>query len=163
MIRISSENELRAAFRPIDAKELFLPGDLSYPIVLRDYMAWIEPSGHRVFLLFQDPNGLGARGIVFRRSHSSSSGTVQMCQWCHSVRGGNSVRLLTAANGTRKRIGMYLCQDLSCKEKVLGSPGVDDLREPYSRYEKLYRVLLKMSDFARQDLYWTMSDQSHLH
>ena len=151
MICISSEPHLKHAFREIDQDAVLIPRSLPFPIVIRDYIAWSEPSGHRVFLVFQDPRGGGARGIVFTRGQAAND-VVQMCEWCHSVRGGNSVRLLTAQVGRNRRVGVHLCQDLNCKENVLGKPGVNDMREPYSGYEKLYRTLLKMSDFAHHAL-----------
>ena len=153
MIRITSENELINAFREIDRNDVRLPHDIKFPLALKDYLSWQEPSGARVYLVFQDPRGRGARGIVFKRTGGSpSEGVVQMCQWCHSVRGGNAVGLLTAKATKRRRVGVHLCSDLSCKQTLLGGPGVNDLREPFSRYEKLFRVLLKMSEFMNSSL-----------
>lgn len=150
MIAIASEQELKSAFRPIDRDEVLVPAQLVFPIKLTDYIAWMEPSGHRVYLLFQEPDGSGARGLVFKRTHSSGSEPVmQMCQWCHSVRAGDAVRLLTVKADSRRTVGLHLCGDLSCKEKVLSIPGVNDLREPFGAYEKLFRVVMNMSDFAR--------------
>lgn len=152
MIRIDSEHELLMAFREIDRDEVDLASAVKFPLILKDYLAWTEPSGHRVYLLFQDPNGNIARGLVFRRSSIPAQPIVQMCQWCHSVRGGNAVRLLTVKASQNRTLGLHLCSDLSCKEKVLSTPGVNDMREPYSRYEKLYRVIMNMSDFMRLEL-----------
>jgi hypothetical protein len=153
MICITSESQLKEAFRSIDQDEVQLPHDLVFPVVLKDYFAWTEPSGHRVFLIYQDPTGRGACGIVFKRaSGGAGDGIAQMCQWCHSVRAGNAVRLLTAKASPKRRVGIHVCSDLSCKDKVLEGPGVNDLREPFSRYEKLFRVLLKMSEFTRVNL-----------
>ncbi len=153
MIKISSEAELLSTFRPIDREEVILTDKITFPILLTDYVAWVEPSGHRVYLVFQDPSERGgaAWGVVFKRSQGPGD-TMQMCQWCHSVRGGRSVSLLTAAVTPKNRIGVHVCSDLSCKDKVLGLPGVNDLREPYSRFEKLFKVLYRMSDFVRYSL-----------
>ena len=161
MISISSKSQMLDAFRPIDRPEVQLPHGLEFPVVLKDYMAWVEPSGARVFLLFQDPTVGGARGVVFRRNNATPEQVTQMCQWCHSVRGGNSVRLLTAKlspkrTGAHRTVGLHLCADLSCKDKVLGTPGINDLREPYSAYQKLFRVLLNMGDFCRNSLGMTL-------
>lgn len=152
MICIVSPAQLKEAFRAIDRDQVSVPHDLAFPLRLTDYIAWTEPSGHRVFLVFQDPSGQGARGIVFKRTGSSNGGVARMCQWCHSVRGGSLIRLLTAQASKSRNVGVHLCADLSCKTKVLGRPGVNDLREPYSAYEKLYRVILNMAEFAKDNL-----------
>jgi hypothetical protein len=148
MISISSESELLATFRTIDRDEVSLLATMKFPLVIKDYIAWLEPSGHRVFLIFQEPDGSCARGIVFKRNSGASEPVVQMCQWCHSVRGGNAVRLLTARASAKRNVGLLLCNDLSCKDKVLTTPGVNDLREPFGAYEKLFRVVMNMRDFA---------------
>ena len=153
MISVNDETQLKQVFREIDRDEVSIPSEIKFPLILKDYVSWLEPSGHRVFLVFQDPSGRGARGVVFRRTSPGADPVVQMCQWCHSVRGGNAVRLLTARVSARRTVGAHLCGDLSCKEKVLGRPGVNDLREPFSSYEKLYRVLLNMSEFATENLF----------
>jgi hypothetical protein len=149
MISIFSEEELLATFRTIDRGEVSLPSEISYPLVLKDYIAWLEPSGHRVFLVFQEPDGSCARGVVFKRATGTAEPVVQMCQWCHSVRGGGAVRLLTAKASPKRVVGLLLCNDLSCKDKVLNNPGVNDLREPFGAYEKLFRVIMNMRDFVR--------------
>src|SRR4051812_44796198 len=98
MLRISSEKELVESFRPMEREEVILPRDLAFPLIVRDYQAWSEPSGHRVFLVLAEPGRKQPMGIVFQRSQASSSETAahpQMCDWCHSVRAGNGVSLLT--------------------------------------------------------------------
>jgi hypothetical protein len=105
-------------------------------------------------LLFDDPfSSLGPMGIVFKRA-SPSQDTAQMCQWCHAVRGGGRVSLLTTAAGKKRRIGLYLCRDLDCREKIFGHrPDVNDLRESLGKSQRLNRILEKMSEFARENLF----------
>lgn len=152
MIRITSENELLNLFRPIDRDEVQVPADMTFPLIVRDYIKWIEPSGHRAYLVFLDPDQPQALGVVFRRTSSSDS-PAQMCQWCHSVRSGNGVGLLTSSSGTRRRVGLYLCRDLGCKEQLTEGPRVNDMRETLDVEQKMQRVLRRMADFAKGNLF----------
>lgn len=152
MIRIASETELLDSFRSLDRDEVELSKDLSFPMLVKDYLTWSDPGGHRVYLVFTEPGRKTPLGIVFRRS---SSGTVppQMCEWCHSVRGGDGVRLLTATASSNKRVGLHLCSDLSCKNKVEEAPGANDFPETLSTRERTQRILQRMSQFARRAIF----------
>lgn len=138
-------------FRPIDQDEVQLPSEMTFPLLVRDYLAWVEPSGHRTYLVFAD--GAKARGIVFRRSHQSADAPAAMCDWCHSVRGRGAVGLLTATVSKTNRIGLTLCRDLSCKEKLEKPPGVNDVFESVDVGEKKQRLVERMSHFARRNLF----------
>jgi len=156
MIRIASETELLDSFRTLDRDEVELPANFSFPMLVKDYLTWSDPGGHRVYLVFSepgsDPKKRNSLGIVFRRS---SSGTVppQMCEWCHSVRGGDGVMLLTATASTHKRVGIHLCRDLSCKDKAESAPGANDFPESLSARERTQRILQRMSQFARRAIF----------
>lgn len=153
MIRIASEKELLESFRLIDRAEVELPGNGRFPMVIRDYLAWSEPSGNRLFLVLADRERQLPLGIVFRRDQSGGSGPARMCEWCHAVRSGDGVTLLTAASSSHRRVGLNLCRDLSCKDRLEEAPGVDDLPRLLSDQERLRRILRRMSAFARQNLY----------
>ena len=153
MIRIPNEAELLETFRPSERDEVRLSPDFRFPLPLKDCLSWTEPSGHRVYLVFQDPSEGYLRGIVFQRTHASTDTPASMCQWCHTVRSGTGVSLLTAAVGPNRRIGMHLCSDLNCKENTLSPPGIHDLRESLSSYERLQRVLKRMGEFASRNLF----------
>ncbi len=145
MIRIQNEQELRECFRPLDRGEVELPQGLEFPFIVRDYFSWTEPSGFRVFLVMTDRTNRQGLGIVFRRDQSSND-MARMCDWCHSVSGGNSITLLTAASSERKRVGIHLCRDLGCKQKVEAL--VDDgILTPYQR---MRRITDRMVEFARK-------------
>jgi hypothetical protein len=152
MIRIVNETQLKEFFRNLDQDEVSTIG-LKFPMGLKDYTSWLEPSGHRVYLVFRDTESQKPRGIVFTRTHSHTDGISKMCDWCHSVRGGDSIGLLSARASQNLTIGVELCTDLSCKEKLAHTPGVNDVRETLSPDEKIERLLKKMSDFARHHLF----------
>jgi hypothetical protein len=156
MIRIASETELLDSFRALDRDEVELPDDLSFPVLVKDYLTWSDPGGHRVYLVFSEPGAdsrkRSALGIVFRRS-ASGSGPPQMCEWCHAVRGGDGVMLLTATASSQKRVGIHLCRDLSCKDKVEAAPGAHDFPESLSARDRTQRILQRMSQFARRAIF----------
>jgi len=151
MFRISSENELLSSFRAIDLDEVQIPADFHFPLAIKDYLSWIEPSGHRVYLVLEDTIDGGVKGIVFQRTHGGPDAPASMCQWCHSVRTGGGVALLTATAGPKRRIGLHLCSDLACKEHLL--PGVQDFQESLSVSERKQRLFQRMREFAKRHLF----------
>lgn len=153
MIRVADKTEVLHAFRAIDRDHVWLPVELKFPFILRDYMAWMEPSGHRTYLLLRDPLTEKALGVVFKQTHASDQDTAKMCEWCHRVRKGDAVRLLVAAAGDRRQVGLHLCRDLSCKDTTTGTPGIHDLRESLNPEEKLRRILVRMTEFVRRNLF----------
>lgn len=153
MLRIASLEEMKQSFRPIDQGVVQFPPDMVFPLLVRDYLSWLEPSGHRAFLVFADPAKNSPRGIVFKRSHQSADSPATMCDWCHSVRGRGAVGLLTVTVSPSHRIGLNLCRDLSCKEKLEKAPGVNDLFESIPADDKKRRLIERMSDFARRNLF----------
>ncbi|MGZ3689784.1 MAG: FBP domain-containing protein [Bdellovibrionota bacterium] len=144
MFRITSEAELMNCFRPRDRDEVVVP-ERAFPLSVRDYLTWLEPSGVRVYLVFRDPLGGALLGIVFRRDQGNAVEPA-MCEWCHSVRGGGSVGLLTARASSRRRIGISLCRDLSCAEK---SETYDD----GSSRLRVKKVIERMTLFARRNIF----------
>lgn len=152
MFRIASEAELLDSFRPLDRDEVELSKDLSFPMLVKDYLTWSDPGGHRVFLVFSEPGQRNALGIVFRRS-SSGSVPPQMCEWCHSVRGGDGVMLMTATASSQKRVGLHLCRDLGCKVRVEEAPGSNDFAESLTSHQRTQRILQRMSQFARRAIF----------
>ena len=153
MIRISSEQELRDAFRPIDRDTLTLPPGAHFPSLLRSYQAWLDPTGIRVFLLMEDAATRRPLGIAFRRDPSSGASGPRMCDWCHSVRGADQVTLLTARVSPHRVVGLILCANLSCRENVAGLPGANDIPDPSGGRARLARVNERMLRFARQSLF----------
>ena len=153
MLRLRDSDHLRAAFRAIDQDEVYVPPDMKFPIGVRDYLAWVEPSGHRVYLIFVEPYSHERLGIVFHRTRGTPDTPAAMCQWCHAVRGGGAVALLTAAVNRRRRVGVHLCSNLNCRENALTTPGIHDFNESISASERVKRILVRMSAFARRNLF----------
>lgn len=152
MLRISSKDELLNSFRELDRPEVILPNKLEFPLAVIDYFSWVEASGARVYMLFKDRVSGQPLGLVFRRTAVSAEGKARMCDWCHSVRGPNEIGLLSVAASRKQRVGLSLCRDLGCKNRILQPPHTYDLRESLAREEKLMRVLDRASQFARRCL-----------
>lgn len=116
---IHSEEDLIEVFRPRDRKHVFLPQNLHFPILIRSYMTWTEPSGVRVYLVFKKPEWNHALGIAFRRDQQGSlPSPTGMCDWCLDYGPSDKIGLLTATVTHKKRIGVNLCLDLSCIRKL---------------------------------------------
>lgn len=153
MIKISSEDDLLSSFRDIDRDEVQLPVDIKFPLAVRDYTSWLEPSGHRVYLVFQNQNTGQPMGVVFRRPNGPPMTPASMCQWCHTVRTGNAVTLLTASASSNRTVGLYLCSQLNCREHALASPSVHDFNEGLSGQERINEVVRRMREFATGNLF----------
>jgi hypothetical protein len=118
MFKLDSEADLLDAFRPKDRKAVELTKDISLPRFVRDYLAWSHPGGGYVYLVFATPGG-APTGIVFE-TNGGGPGPAgpAMCDWCHTSGSGNQVGLLTARFTARKTVGVHVCRDLSCKDKL---------------------------------------------
>ncbi len=156
MFKMNSSAELFDAFRPLDRAEVEaqdLPERLSFPLLVKDYIAWSEPSGHRVFLVFAEKGQRQPLGIMFKRDTSGGAPIPRMCEWCHSVGGGAGVGLLTVSVSANRRIGIQLCRDLSCRQKAEGLPGADDFPQNLTTRERVWKITQRMSEFARRNLF----------
>jgi hypothetical protein len=91
--------------------------DLVFPLVVKDYVAWPHPGGGRVYLVFAVPHG-APTGIVFDTNGGGASAAPAMCSWCHCSAPGTGVGLLTATLNGNKRVGVNVCVDLSCAQKL---------------------------------------------
>ena len=152
MFKISSETELLGSFRAHDRESVDVPLEFKFPLVVKDYLTWLEPSGNRVYLVFKDRPLAQSLGVVFRRDQGTSSAAT-MCEWCHCVRDGGGVGLLMATASSKTSIGIHLCRDLSCKEKVRATPGVHDYPPILDEPAKIRKIISRMADFARRELF----------
>jgi hypothetical protein len=146
MFLIKSERELLQAFRHRDRGAFEPPPGVPFPILVRDYRAWIDPSGVRAYLVFQDPGTGRPLGIAFRRDVAPDEGTSRMCDWCHNF--GADVGLLTAERTSRRRVGVGICRDLRCAERIEQAA---ELAGRSSRPAQ-QRLLERMVRFAREGL-----------
>ena len=119
MFRVATEKDFLDAFRPRDRKHVELPPELKFPMIIQDYLAWVDPAGARVFLLFTAPGHPHPTGIAFRRDQSRGGvSTGRMCEWCHSQGSSDQIGLLSADVNSRKRVGITLCLDLACGARI---------------------------------------------
>ena len=97
MFLLDSEDALLGTFRPKDQSHYEKPAGVSFPLFVRDYLAWKHPAGSWVYLVFAIPGGVPT-GIVFdgntggagpRRCPACCSDTSRTCaapgahrRWC---------------------------------------------------------------------------------
>lgn len=117
MFKLDSEEALLRAFRPKDRELVELSPDVRLGEPVRGYLAWTHPAGGRVNVVFTARGG-PPTGIVFDTNGSTTAPVPQMCEWCHFPGVGSQVALLTARVNGKKRAGVHLCVDLSCKQKL---------------------------------------------
>jgi hypothetical protein len=147
MFKLDTEQALLGAFRPKDRAGVEVTKDIVLPRFVRDYLAWTEPSGAHVYLVFAVPGGVPT-GVVFDVTRGAGSTTPQLCDWCHTSGFGNGVALLTATVNSRRRAGVNVCADLSCKDKLEEAAN----RGGYSVLPSMQRLLERMGRFASEAL-----------
>lgn len=147
MFKLDSEKALLDAFRPRDRKHVELTPDVHFPLFVRDYFAWLHPGGGRVFLVFATPHG-APTGIVFDSNGGTSAAVPQMCHWCHCHAAGTGVAVLTAKLNSKKRVGVAVCADLSCAQKLEDEAN----RSGRSVRPAMEKLVERMGQFAQDGL-----------
>jgi hypothetical protein len=148
MFRIDSEKQLLSTFRPRDRRNLELPKGLQYPLFINDYLTWTEQSGLRLFLVFARPGSRTPIGIAFRREQGEKGLAARVCDWCHSYGSGLEIGLMMADLNSKHRVGLGLCLDMRCREKIEQSSNLAG-RSPV---ELSHQLLERMYRFAHEGL-----------
>lgn len=147
MFLIQTEAELIKAFRPRDRKVFELPEGLTFPLVVRGYHAWIDEYGTRAYLLTRDPVSKRPLGVVFRRD-GGVPGSSRMCEWCHFTGSSQDVGLVMAERNSKTQVGIGICRDLRCKERILEAADLTG-RNPRPMLERMQARILR---FTREAL-----------
>jgi hypothetical protein len=147
MFKLDTEQALLDAFRPKDRKAVEVTSDVKLPALVRDYLAWSHPSGAYTYLVFAVPGG-APTGIVFETNGGPGPPVPQMCDWCHSSGLGNQIGLLTARLNAKKRVGVNVCTDLSCRSKLEDEAN----RSGRSVVPMLEKLVARMGRFASEAL-----------
>lgn len=141
---ISSEAELLGLFRVRDRERVILRNTVELPMRVQYYFTWADSSGAYRYLLFKKPGWENPMGLVFRvGSSSADAGVGGICDWCHTYGSSNQIGLLTTAVDSKKTVGMMLCLDLSCGDKIENGPSQSS-KSPESR---LLQVCERMGRF----------------
>lgn len=147
MFMLDSEEALLKAFRPKDRATVEAPPQTKFPLFVRNYLSWTHPAGGRVFLVFTVPHGVPT-GVVFETNGAGGPTVPAMCDWCHQTARGTDVGLLTAQRNARKKVGINVCVDLSCQQKLEDEAN----RAGHSALPALERLLERMGKFAQEAL-----------
>jgi hypothetical protein len=146
MFKLDSEEDLLAAFRPRDRTLVERSREVTLPRFVRNYLAWTHPSGGRVYLVFAVPGGVPT-GIVFD-TPSDGPAVPHLCAWCHSTGLGGRVGLLTARVNSVRTVGVHVCADLSCQQKLEDEAD----RALRSVLPEMHRLLERIGTFASEGL-----------
>ncbi|MFS4459145.1 FBP domain-containing protein [Bdellovibrio sp. HCB2-146] len=144
---VDSEKELIQAFRLRDQKKLVLPDNLKFPLNVRSYFTWKEPSGVYVYLVFKMPNWDMPRGVAFKRTPPTGESVGGLCNWCHAYGSSEEIGFLSVVMDPNISNSYILCRDLSCIEKIedaamlAGKDPEKPIAELYHRMSKLFERL----------------------
>jgi len=146
---IQTPEELIRSFRQRDQKHVQIPKSMPFPLELGNYLAWNEPSGVRVYLVFKKPEWPRPVGVVFRRDQPGGSASPAcMCEWCHATGPADEVGLLTVTVNAHRRVGLNLCLNLDCVDKLETSAQL--MGQDASKSVEKHRE--RMAHFCRQVL-----------
>jgi len=149
MFRIETEKELLSAFRSRDRKHVELPKGTQLPLFVRDYLAWVDPYGVRVFLVFTAPGNKRPTGIAFRRDQQGDKTlTARVCDWCRAHGSADQIGLLTTDVDSKRRVGVNLCLDLRCNEKLEAAANMGGR----SVLDDMQQLIERMARFADEAL-----------
>jgi hypothetical protein len=149
MFRIETEKELLNAFRSRDRKHVELPKGTRLPLFVRDYLSWVDPYGVRVFLVFSAPGSNKLTGIAFRRDQQGDKSVApHVCDWCRNSGGSELIGLLTTDVDSKRRVGVNLCLDLKCNERLETAMNLAGR----SLVEESQKLIERMSRFASEAL-----------
>lgn len=148
MFRFENDRALITSFRFRDRRVIEMPKGITFPLFVRDYLAWTETSGARVYLVFAAPGSHKPIGIIFRREPPGGTSVARVCDWCHSYGTSDEVGLLTTDVDSKRRVGVALCIDLRCKEKL------EDAADRAGRHPRhvLDQLCARMYRFAHEAL-----------
>jgi hypothetical protein len=121
---LRSDLDLLETFRKNEQKSVVLPKDAPYPISVKHYYAFTEPSGVYTYLVFKRADWEAPLGLIFQRNGSgSTSSPAGMCDWCHHSGPSDEVGLLTTSVNAHVTGGNWLCLDLSCLQRIEARTG----------------------------------------
>lgn len=115
---IDIESDLVEAFRTRDRKLLYIPDSMKFPLRFEHYLTWSEPTGNYQFLLFRKYGREELVGMVLDRSNAGQPGRTQMCCWCQTTGSSDKIDMLSISVNAKTIVGVILCVDLSCFEKL---------------------------------------------
>jgi hypothetical protein len=150
--QIQSETELVSLFGEKEQRRVILPANTQFPIKAQYYYAWKESSGVYTYLVFKKPSWDKPRGLLFKRTRVTTR-MAGMCDWCLSIGSSDQVGMLGLDVNSRQSIGMILCTDLGCIERlqeasVLSGKNFDKLAQGLiTKIEKLYENVERSQKF----------------
>lgn len=143
LFTISSEQELILSFRNHDQKKLILPEKLKFPLNVRSYFTWKEPSGVYTYLVIRLPNWDTPRGVAFKRTPSTGEPVGGLCSWCNAYGSSEDIGMMSVTMSSSVSVSYLICQDISCIEKLEDAATLSG-KDPEKYIAELYHRMGKM-------------------
>lgn len=143
LFTINSEQELILSFRNRDQKKLVLPEKLKFPLNVRSYFTWKEPSGVYTYLVMRLPNWDAPRGVAFKRTPSTGEPVGGLCSWCNAYGSSEDIGMMSVTMSSSVSVSYLICQDISCIEKIEDAATLSG-KDPEKYIAELYHRMGKM-------------------
>ena len=141
---LASKEDLIRAFRLKDQAKLILPDNFRFPMNVRSYLTWKEPSGVYTYLVFQTPSWDLPRGVAFKKTSTGGEPIGGLCSWCHAYGTSEDIGLMSVNMSPQVSTSYLICQDLRCIEKIAeactlaGKSPEKPIAELYYKMQKLF-------------------------
>lgn len=141
--------EIKAAFAPFDRVAWVDPELSSIQWDDLDYIAWKHPDAGSYFV------GVDSReklyGMVFKMNAGAGNLRGQ-CDLCHASNNvqGIKLALVETQENPRRQLGIQVCADLACSERIRGLKAGVFMYETISVGKRIERLQLKLQRFARK-------------
>lgn len=112
-----------------------------------DFLAWKHPRGGSWFVLM--PLGEGWQGMVFQMN--AGAGTAGgPCQLCLATgpEPGTKAALVETWSNPRRKLGLHVCADMGCSQRVRGLRPGRFMSETLSAGRRIERLQMRLAGFA---------------
>ncbi len=140
-------DELKATFSHDERQEWVDPKNINWEE--RDFLAWKHPQAGYYFVCV--PSRERLYGMVFRMK-AGAGNLFGQCDLCLASNDEQGVKLATVetVDNPRRQIGLHVCADLGCSERIRGLKAGLFMYETISIGKRIERLQMKMERFARK-------------
>lgn len=141
--------EIKSAFAPYD-RAIWVDPDLkSISWEDQDFLAWKHPEAGSYYVCVDSREKL--YGMVFKMNAGAGNLRGQ-CDLCHASNNiqGIKLALVETQDNPRRQLGVQVCADLACSERIRGLKAGIFMYETISVGKRIERLQMKIERFARK-------------
>lgn len=141
---------IKQSFPARDIDQVWQDPDLQdFPWEERDFISWKHPHAGHYFACLDTPEGL--RGIIFQMNSGMgrSSGYCDLC-FASNREIGIKPAFIEQGSNPRRKIGIYVCGDLACSQRVRGQKSAYFMYETISVGRRIERLQMRLQSLWKK-------------